>query len=255
MSWRPTLLVTALLMFAASADAAEDLVSGVSTDLIQIQSDFAGTEIVVFGAIETFDPTTPVEDRDIVVAVRGPDVDFTVQRKSRILGFWLNTEQVPLRGMPGYYFVASTRPLNIVATPDTLERFELGSAHLQANVPEGTSPQDAAEFHTAAERLLTREGMYWESTTAIEFLSRSLFRARIPVPATVPPGEYRAEVYLFHSGTVTSAQSSPLFVDKTGLEREIYDFSFEAPLAYGSLAVFLSMSLGWLGFALFRQRG
>jgi uncharacterized protein (TIGR02186 family) len=246
-------LATALF-FGVRAEAAEDLVSGVSTDLIQIQSDFAGTEIVVFGAIETFDPTTPVEDRDIVVAVRGPDVDFTVQRKARILGLWINAEQLMLTGMPGYYFVSSTRPLEVVASADTLERFELGTAHLRAEVPTGTPTADLAEFHTAAERLLKREGMYWESTTAIEFLSRSLFRARIPVPANVPPGEYRAEVYLFHGGTVTSAQSSPLFVDKTGLEREIYDFSFEAPLAYGSLAVFLAMSFGWLGFALFRQR-
>jgi uncharacterized protein (TIGR02186 family) len=248
------ILALIVLLFAARAEAAEDLVSGISTDLIQIQSDFAGTEIVVFGAIETFDPTTPVEDRDIVVAVRGPDVDFTVQRKARVLGLWLNAEQMPIGGMPGYYFVASTRPLDVIASADTLERFELGTAHLRASVPPDTSGDDLAEFHAAAERLLTGEGMYWESTTAIEFLSRSLFRARIPVPATVPPGEYRAEVYLFHGGTVTSAQSSPLFVDKTGLEREIYDFSFEAPLAYGGLAVFLSFSLGWLGFVLFRQR-
>jgi uncharacterized protein (TIGR02186 family) len=248
-------LALLLMLLVARAEAAEDLVSGVSTDLIQIQSDFAGTEIVVFGAIETFDPTTPVEDRDIVVAVRGPDVDFTVQRKARVAGLWINAEQKLLTGLPGYYFVASTRPLDVVASPDTLERFELGMPHLRAMVPEGTSPAEQQEFHEAARRLLMREGMYWESTTAIEFLSRSLFRARIPVPATVPPGEYRAEVYLFHGGTVTSAQSSPLFVDKTGVEREIYDFSYEEPLAYGALAVFLSMSFGWLGFALFRQRG
>jgi uncharacterized protein (TIGR02186 family) len=248
------LLALALVLLAARAHAAEDLVSGVSTDLIQIQSDFAGTEIVVFGAIETFDPATPVEDRDIIVAVRGPDVDFTVQRKARVLGFWINAEQIPLSGMPGYFFIASTRPLDVVASPDTLERFELGATHLRATVPPDTPVEDLAEFHEAAARLLEREGMYWESTTAIEFLSRSLFRARIPVPAAVPPGEYRAEVYLFHGGTVTSAQSSPLFVDKTGLEREIYDFSFEEPLAYGALAVLLSLTLGWLGFVLFRQR-
>ena len=54
---------------------------------------------------------------------------------------------------------------------------------------------------------------------------RTLFRARIPVPAAVPPGLYRAEVYLFQGGTVVSAQSSPLFIDKTGFERRLYDFT------------------------------
>jgi uncharacterized protein (TIGR02186 family) len=249
------LLILLCLLFAAGpARAAEDLVSGVSTDLIQIRSDFTGTDIVVFGAIETFDPGTPSEDRDIVVVVRGPDVPYTVRRRARVLGLWINREQIPFSGMPGYYFVASTRPLELIASADTLERFELGTPHLRAAVPQDVSAEDYAAFHAATIRGLKRELMYWETTTAIEFLSRSLFRARIPVPATVPPGEYRAEVYLFHNGTVTSAQSSPLFVDKTGLEREIYDFAFEAPLAYGSLAVFFSLSLGWLGFALFRQR-
>jgi uncharacterized protein (TIGR02186 family) len=243
-----------LLCFAAPAGAAEDLVSGVSTDLIQIRSDFAGTDIVVFGAIETFDPTTPSEDRDVVVVVRGPDVDYTVRRKARVLGMWINREQIPFTGMPGYYFIASTRPLEAIASADTLERFELGTTHLRAMVPPGTRAEDALEFHAATVRSLRRAQMYLESTSAIEFLSRSLFRARIPVPANVPPGEYRAEVYLFHGGTVTSAQSSPLFVDKTGLERQIYEFAFEDSLAYGSLAVVFSLTLGWLGFALFRER-
>ena len=248
-------LTALLLLISAPALAAEDLVSGVSTDLIQIRSDFAGTDIVVFGAIETFDPTTPAESRDIVVVIRGPDVDFTVRRKQRTLGMWINREQVPFTGMPGYYFVASTRPLDAIASADTLERFELGTTHLRATVPPGTSNDDALEFHAATVRALRREGLYIESTSAIEFLSRSLFRARIPVPATVPPGEYRAEVYLFHNGTVASAQSSPLFVDKTGLEREIYDLAIEESLAYGAVTVFFSLTLGWLGFALFRQRG
>jgi uncharacterized protein (TIGR02186 family) len=248
------LAIVLLLVLAGRAQAAEDLVSGVSTDLIQIRSDFAGTDIVVFGAIETFDPTMPSEDRDVVVVVRGPDVDYTVRRKARILGIWINREQIPFTGMPGYYFIASTRPLEAIASADTLERFELGTTHLRASVPPGTPAEDALEFHAATVRSLRREQLYLESTSAVEFLSRSLFRARIPVPANVPPGEYRAEVYLFHGGTVTSAQSSPLFVDKTGLEREIYDFAYEASLAYGSLAVVFSLTLGWLGFALFRQR-
>ncbi len=251
----PTLLLLLLTLAAMPAHAAEDLVSGLSTDLIQIRSDFTGTDIVVFGAIETFDPGTPAEDRDIVVVIRGPEVPRVVRRRDRVFGLWVTRRQIPFTGLPGYYFIASTRPLDLVASADTLERFELGPSRLTADTDVPASPEEIAQFHAATVRTLTREQLYWENTNSIEFLSRSLFRARIPVPSTVPSGEYRAEVYLFHGGTVVSAQSTPLFVDKTGFERELYDFSNEAPFSYGLVAVFMSGALGWLGFALFRPRG
>ena len=45
------LFLIALLLVAAPATA-EDLVSGISQDTIQITSNYTGTDIVVFGAIE-----------------------------------------------------------------------------------------------------------------------------------------------------------------------------------------------------------
>src|SRR5205823_12732707 len=89
--------------------------------------------------------------------------------------------------------------------------------------------------------------------TGIEFLSRTLFRARIPVPASVPPGEYRAEVYLFQNGTIASAQSSPLFIDKSGFERQVYNYAYQASFAYGFAAVLMALALGWAGDLVFRQ--
>ena len=254
MIFRRLLLSIALALFAAPTHAAEDLVSGVSTDLIQIRSDFTGTDFVVFGAIETFDAGAADEDHDIVVVVRGPDIPRTVRRRNRVLGIWVTGTQVPFTGLPGYYFVASTRPLDQIALADTLERFELGLAHLQAETTSAASAEEIAAFHAATVRTLTREQLYFESTTAIEFLSSTLFRTRIPVPSTVPAGEYHAEVYLFHEGTAISAQSTPLFVDKTGFERELFDLSNEAPLGYGLIAIVFSFALGWLGFFLFRPR-
>jgi len=41
-----------LTLFAVTPARADDLVSGLSTDLIQITSNFTGTDIVLFGAIE-----------------------------------------------------------------------------------------------------------------------------------------------------------------------------------------------------------
>jgi uncharacterized protein (TIGR02186 family) len=251
-----SLLLAAIFSLCTSTLPArsDDLVSGLSTDLIQITSNFTGTEIVLFGAIEPTEDTGPARDQDLVIVIRGPDVPMTVRRKARVLGIWVNREQIELGGMPGYYFLASTRPIDDIASLSTLGRFKLGTANLEPVVHGSVDPAEVAAFRAAAIRDRKRERLYWESPTGIEFLSRTLFRARIPVPASVPPGQYRAEVYLFRGGTVVSAQSSPLFIDKSGFERRVYNYAYDASLAYGSAAVVMAFAFGWLAFLLFRQR-
>ncbi len=246
--------VVAALLFAAAPVAADDLVSGLSTDLIQITSNFTGADIVLFGAIEPTEEAGPARDQDLVVVIRGPDLEMTVRRKARILGIWVNREQIQFTGLPGYYFLASTRPIEDIASATTLERFHLGTANLESTTKVKIDPDEANAFRAAVIRNRKRERLYWESPTGIEFLSRTLFRARIPVPASVPPGEYRAEVYMFQGGTVVSAQSSPLFIDKSGFERWVYNRAYQASLAYGFGAVLMAIVLGWLGSAVFRPR-
>nr|TFG51642.1 MAG: TIGR02186 family protein [Hyphomicrobiales bacterium] len=248
------LLVLVLAVPFKPAYAAQEIVSGVSTDLIEIRSDFTGTEVVVFGALEGTDPATAIQDYDVVVVLRGPDVDLTVRRKERILGIWINREQVSFGEMPSYYFLASTGPIENIAPPPLLTRFQLGAEILGESLDANIGSEDERDFRAAAVRNLARAQLFVETPEGIEFLSQTLFRTRIPVPATVTPGEYHAEVYLFREGSLLTLQSSPVFVDKTGLERRIYEFAFAAPLLYGFAAVFLSCVFGWLGFAVFRPR-
>ena len=251
--WLSPVLVVLACMIGVMASA-QELVSGLSTDLIQITSNFNGTDIVLFGAIEAIAENTSNKDQDLVIVIRGPPVDMTVRRKERVFGIWINRAEIQLSGMPGYYFLASTRPLDDIAALPTLQRFRLGTANLEAAVHGAVSPEETAAFRAAAVRDLKRDHLYWESPTGIEFLSRTLFRAQIPIPAAVPPGEYRAEVFLFRGGAVVSAQSSPLFVDKSGFERQVYNYAYQASFAYGFITVIMALGFGWAGFAVFRRR-
>ena len=141
-------LIAALLSLCVPAGA-QELASGLSTDLIQITSNFNGTDIVLFGAIEATGETTPNNDQDLVIVIRGPPVDMTVRRKARVFGIWMNREEVQLSGMPGYYFLASTRPLDDIASLATLQRFRLGTANLESMVRSQIDPADLGEFRAA----------------------------------------------------------------------------------------------------------
>jgi uncharacterized protein (TIGR02186 family) len=73
------------------------------------------------------------------------------------------------------------------------------------------------------------------------------------VPASVTRGQYNVEVYLFRDGEVVSAQSTPLFIDQTGVERRLFNMANNAPLFYGLACVFMAILLGWISSVLFRR--
>jgi uncharacterized protein (TIGR02186 family) len=203
---------------------------------------------VVFGAIEHAEDTGI---NDVVVVVRGPDADMTVREKQWVGGIWINRDQARLIGMPSYYYLASTRAVDKITSSFTLERYALG---LDDVVPQKiVSHHDPEPFRQALIRRQKTEGLYGEAPQGVEFQSPNLFRARIPVPATVPKGQYNVEVYLFRDGTVISAQSTPLFIDQTGLERRLFNFAHERPLFYGLATVLMASVLGWLSSVLFRR--
>ena len=228
--------------------AAQDLVSGVSQDQIQITSNYTGSDIVVFGAIEQKGAD---QDRDVVVVLRGPETQIVVRRRDRVAGVWINHDAARLNGMPSYYYLASTRPLSAVAPAPVLASEGIGLENLEPR--DVTSHHDFRPFWQAALRQMRTEGFYNETAGGVEFLSGSLFRAHVPVPASVARGQYNVEVYLFRKGEVQSAQSTPLFIDQTGLERRLFHFAHTSPLGYGLAAVLMALLMGWLSSLMFRR--
>jgi uncharacterized protein (TIGR02186 family) len=242
----PSLLVAFFIV--VSIAHAEDLVSGLSQDSIEITSNYTGSTIVVFGAIER--PAGSGKS-DIVVIVRGPQASMVVRKKEHVAGIWLNNEQAVFYGMPTYYFDASTRPIDKIASRDLLDRYGLGLKRLQPSSVHAHSPSEP--FRQALVRRKQEQGLYAEIPNGVEFLSETLFRVRVPVPTEVARGEYTAEVYLFQDGNMISAQVTPFYIDQTGLERQLFNFAHEWPFVYGTSAVAMALMLGWLSSLFFRQ--
>jgi uncharacterized protein (TIGR02186 family) len=236
-----------LCLFATAARADDNLVSGLSQDSIQITSVYNGTNMVVFGAVERPTASQP----DIVVVLRGPATDMRIRQKSRVAGIWINSDRAILKGMPSFYFLASTRPLSRIASRQTLHQYDLGLAALEPRAFVG--PNNSEPFRQAALRYQARNGLYTEMPGTVKFLSGTLFRVRLTMPASAPRGRYTAETYLLRGGRVIDIRSSDLVIDQTGLERRVFDFSQQDPLAYGLSMVVMAIALGWLSSLAFRR--
>ncbi len=240
-------LAFAALATQAHAAPSENLVAGLSQDAVQITSSYNGAEIVVFGAVERPQSSQP----DIVVAVRGPAADIRVRRKERVAGIWINTNRVVLKQMPSYYFAAGTRPLEQIARADVLRDYGLG---LDGVRPASTMGRhDPTPFRQAMVAEEERRGLYRQVDGGVTFLSGTLFRVRVPVPAAAPRGRYDVKVYLLREGRVIAVEPATLDIEQIGIERRLFAFARRDPLAYGLAAVVMAVSLGWLSALAFRR--
>ncbi|MCG8504039.1 MAG: TIGR02186 family protein [Sphingomonadales bacterium] len=241
---RVVLILAALLAFS-SAHAA-GLVSDISERQIEIRYSFAGADLLLFGAIKAPEADDPDAELDIAVVVRGPDLPTVVRRKERVAGIWVNTDSMLFVNAPGYYAVASTRPVSELAGRDILEANEIGFDHLQLAITQRATPEENNVFRQALVRNKLRDGLYSSSVGGVQIREAALFRTDVILPANVPVGDYRAEVYLFKDGALLSRHSSEINVDKSGFERWVYTFAQEYSALYGLTAVLIALISGWI---------
>ena len=228
------------------AARAETLVADLSKRLVAITTGFAGTDVLLFGAVDG--------DGDVVVVVRGPDKPVVMHRKSRVLGIWANTAQMTFERAPSFYAIASSNPLEQIAPDAVRDRHELGVDSLRLELPSAkASPNIAQQWREGLIRNYQRNGLYAQDVGEITFLSKRLFRIEFHLPANVPTGAYQAVTYLLRDGEVLSAQTMPLFVSKIGTEAFVFDFAVRHSAAYGLIAIAIALMAGWIAHLAFRK--
>src|SRR5882724_4732961 len=233
------------LLAATPAKPAEDLVADLSNHLIAITTGFTGTDVVMFGATEG--------SGDVVIIVRGPLSDTTVRRKARVAGIWVNRDSMVFTNVPSYYALASSRPVEDVASPATLELHEIGFDHLKLAVASDVNPTDVPFFRSALIREKQQLGLYVRQAGKVAFLGTRLFRTNFYFPADVPTGSYLAEVLLIRDGQVASAQTTPLVISKIGVGATIFDFGHQRGAYYGAIAILVALMAGWTAHLAFRR--
>jgi uncharacterized protein (TIGR02186 family) len=227
------------------------LVTDISSHLISVTSDFTGTELLLFGATETGADLNYSEHGDVIIVVRGPEEKVVVRRKDRIAGIWVNAESIEFTRVPSFYAIVSTKPVADITSANVLNRLKIGPTRLSFISSEAA--EESQPFQQAIIRKKTEANLYSDQETDIHFLGNTLFRTNIEFPANVPVGNYVAEFYLFRAGDLISAQTSPLFIKKSGLGRTIFDFAQDYPALYGIAAILVALFAGWLASAIFRK--
>ncbi|KPF71416.1 hypothetical protein IP88_10760 [alpha proteobacterium AAP81b] len=235
--------VLALAWLFGVAAAPTMLITDLSEARIEINTTFKGADLLVFGAIQYPPGAVPDKAPDIAVVVRGPAAPVTVRRKARIAGIWINTESARFESVPGFYSVATTRPIAELADDRTTAIYEIGVDNLQLS-PTGGTEAGAFEAGLIAEK--RRAGLFREAAGGVTITRGVLYRARMALPAAVPTGDYVAEIHMIRRGRVIASSSVPIAIAKSGFERWIYVTAQEHSLYYGLAAVAAALLAGWI---------
>ncbi|MCG8357359.1 MAG: TIGR02186 family protein [Kiloniellales bacterium] len=243
------LTLAALLAAAwlATGRAQSPLVADLSKHLVAITTGFAGTDVLLFGAID--------EPGDVIVLVRGPSGPVTMHRKSRIAGIWINTASMTFDEAPAFFAVAASRPLEAIASEVVLKRNDIliDDSDVIRLAPAKASANIANDWRQALIRNKQRSNLYPLEAGRVDFLGAQLFRTDVFFPANVPTGTYQVQVFLLRDGAVVSAQTTPLIVSKIGVEAEIFDFAHQQSALYGLIAILVALVAGWLAHIAFRK--
>jgi uncharacterized protein (TIGR02186 family) len=257
----PTRLCAFVLVAAVGAGiavpqpvAAQRLIASISTHRVMVTSSFTGDELLLFGAIEG-GPARKT-GYDIIATIIGPRQDMVTYRRDRVLGIWVNVDSRVFENAPAYAAVLSNRPLSAIAGMETRRRFQLGLEHLPLTQRAALTIADSGPddpFRRAFLGLMGRRGLYREVSDGVTFLTPTLFRATIPLPATVPVGAYAVDVRLFVDGKMIERTPSAFEIYKAGFEQYVTAAARNHGFLYGLATAMMALATGWFASIIFRR--
>ncbi|UOR16828.1 TIGR02186 family protein [Qipengyuania aquimaris] len=228
------------------------LVPEVSQHDVQVRQGFTGTELLLFGAV--LDPAGRAgQDYDIVVVLKGPAEPIRLREKERFAGVWVNADSNDFRSVPSYFAVASSRPISDIVDDKTAAIYEFGTRYIQLSPSGSIDPQEQLRFALGLVDLKRRQGLYKEDFGGVQISEGVLYQARISLPSNVTTGTYSAETFAVTRGRVIASAVSEVEVRKVGFERFVEVSANEWGLAYGLIAVLISVLMGWGAGRLFAR--
>jgi uncharacterized protein (TIGR02186 family) len=234
----------AILFFITTPALANPIISGISTNEINIDTDFRGAKILLFGA--------KGDAGNVIVTVRGPKKNFMVTRKQKLLGIWYNGKRVKFKDSHSFYSLFST--FNDQELTDGLLRdLELGKNNLKFNGSEEINEDEKNEFQIQLVDKLEKNNLYSSGASKVDFLDETLFKVMLNFPKNITRGVYTVEIYLINDGSLLSFQSIPIYVNQVGLSAKILDFAYQESFLYGLLSVALALIAGWLANYVFTR--
>lgn len=249
-------LIVALALVVTFPAWAEEIVLGLSSDQVSIDTNFDGSEILIFGAVKREAPIADEPRLQVVVTVSGPSEPIMVRRKEKRFGIWVNTDAVEVDKAPSFYAVSSSTVLGLAVSETEDQRHSISIPKAIRSVGAPMDITDSESFTDALIRIKSRSDQYQLNEGTVSVDAQTLFRTAIKLPAALTEGDYATRIFLTRGGEVVSKYETSIYVRKVGLERWLFTLSRENAFIYGLMSLAIAIAAGWSAsavFSLFRR--
>ena len=219
-----------------------------STNEVKVSSSFIGTDVMVFGTANDKD--------DIIVVITGPTETAIVRKKGRVSGIWINKEKLEFREIPGFYAIASTRPLSEITETNELKKQKIGIHNVITTASLNSKDENIKTFKSFKDALVRGQktkGLYLDAPLTIDVVSKRLFKTTFHFPNNMTTGIYTVKVFSFQKKRLVSMVSKTISVEKIGIGADVFKFAKEQSALYGLLAILIAVLSGWIASVIFRK--
>lgn len=199
---------------------------------IEINSDFLGEEIVLFGQKD--------EGRDLIIIFEGTERKGKLFTKTKRGLLWINEKQ-EIDRIPSFFGIFST------------PKYSLNQIFL---IPSITSKHvlinDFSERLYQIRTALKIKGLYFEDE--LRSIEGSLFIKKFKIPDNISAGDIKVSLYEIQNNEVISFNQKKLNIQKKGLTSKFEIMLEEQSLVYTAILVIFSIVFSLLSNWLFRRR-
>ncbi len=199
---------------------------------IEINSNFLGEEIMLFGQKEQND--------DIIIIFEGEKQKARLYRKIKENFFWINKTK-ELSEIPSFFAIFSSPKISlseIFLIPDLTKKHYLISNYRQ----------ELYEIRTA----LQNKGLYYEEE--LENTDGNLFLKKFKIPDNIPAGNITITFYEIDDGNISSMSKKNLIIEKRGLANKLELLLTQQSFFYVFILVIFSIIFSLLSNLIFRKK-
>ena len=226
----------------------EEAYFDLSDQEIEIQTNFNGKEVIIFGLTEP--------QFDTIITIKGPKKDTKVSKKERLFGFWFNTKKIIYKELPSIFFIATSNPINEILNDVTITKkalfFEQMIINLVTQRNFNFTKQNKLEVWNKNIIEIKKElNLYKEYE--LKIIDNKLFQTKVFFPSNTIPGSYDVDIYQIQNKIILNEKNKKIMIKKAGIGNIIFQFAHNKPAIYGILCIMFALFAGLIAATVFRR--
>ena len=215
---------------------------------IEIQTNFNGKEVIIFGLTEP--------NYHTILTIKGPLKNTKLQKKERFFGLWINSKRMVYKNLPSIFFVASSLPINQILNQESIIKKSLYFEQTLVNIvtQRNFNFNEKNKSESWDKNLIKiKKNTNFYKEYKIKIVDNKLFQTRIFFPSNTIPGTYDINIYQIKDKKIISEKNKKIIIKKTGVGNKIFNLAHNEPIIYGIICIVFAILAGLLAATAFRR--